>query len=49
MKKKPYVITYDKYVPNKYGGASTERVTISAETKDIAIRRMKEDVYKRGI
>lgn len=49
MKNKSYIITYDKYIPNKYGGASTERVTICADTKDIAVRRMKEDVYKRGI
>lgn len=47
-KKMKYKLTYDKYIPNKYGGLSKQRTTIVADTKDIATRRMKEDLYVFG-
>ena len=47
-KKMKYKLTYDKFIPNKYGGCSKQRTTLVADTKDIATRRMKEDLYVFG-
>lgn len=43
-----YKLVYDKFIPNKYGGCSKQRTTLIADTKDIATRRMKEDLYMHG-
>lgn len=47
-KKLKYKLVYDKFIPNKFGGCSKQRTTLVADTKDIAIRRMKEDLYLYG-
>lgn len=47
-KKMKYKLVYDKFIPNKFGGCSKQRTTIVADTKDIATRRMKEDLYIYG-
>lgn len=43
-----YKLVYDKFIPNKYGGCSRQRTTLVADTKDIATRLMKKDLYMHG-
>lgn len=47
-RKKTYQLTYDKYVPNRYGGCDIERSVVTATNKDLTVRVMKNDVYNNG-
>lgn len=47
-RKKVYQLTYDKYVPNRFGGCDIERSVVSATSKELAVRVMKNDLYNHG-
>ena len=46
--KKTYSLTFDKYVPNKYGGVDIERSTVKAPNRAIADNVMKNNLYNYG-
>lgn len=47
-KKKTYSLTYDKYVPNQYGGVDIVRATVRSADKKTAVKVMKNDLYNHG-
>lgn len=48
MKEKKYSLTYDKYVPNVYGGVDIVRATVRSVNKKTAVKVMKNDLYNHG-
>lgn len=46
--KKTYSLTFDKYIPNKWGGVDVERSTVKASNRATAVKIMKSDLYNYG-